>query len=90
MRYAQINPVTKKCFAVSYHVVDSENAILLTDDNLDPHGMVYHNGKWIKSEEEVQPSQLDRIEGFVSKSYEEYAQTAIDEYTLQLVEGGIL
>ena len=37
-----------------------------------------------------QSTQLDRIEEMVSKLNEEIAQAAIDAYTLELIEGGVI
>ena len=39
---------------------------------------------------EPQPTQLDRIEVAAAARNEEIAQTAIDNYTLELMEGGLL
>ena len=39
---------------------------------------------------EPQPSQLDRIEESLKTSFSEAQQTAIDKYTEELLEGGIL
>lgn len=39
---------------------------------------------------EPQPSQLDRIEESLRNSFAEAKQTAIDQYTTELLEGGIL
>lgn len=39
---------------------------------------------------ESEPTQLDRIESMVAKSQEEIAQEAIDNYTLELIEGGVI
>lgn len=36
------------------------------------------------------PTQLDRIESLVAKSQEEIAQEARDNYTLELIEGGVI
>ena len=59
--------------------------------------MEYENGtivEKIKSDKleliEPQPTQLDRIESLVSKSNEEIAQEAIDNYTDMLMEEGVL
>lgn len=38
----------------------------------------------------VEPTQLDRIEAAVTKSQEEIANNAIDTYTMELIEGGVL
>ena len=37
-----------------------------------------------------EPTQLDRIEAAVNAKNEEIAQAAIDNYTLELMEGGLL
>ena len=37
-----------------------------------------------------EPTQLDRIEAAVTAKNEEIAQSAIDNYTLELMEGGLL
>lgn len=39
---------------------------------------------------EPEPTQLDRIESMVAKSQEEIAQEARDEYTLELIENGVI
>ena len=38
----------------------------------------------------TEPTQLDRIEAAISKSQEEIANEAVDAYTLELIEGGVL
>jgi len=42
------------------------------------------------TEEETKPTQLDRIEEKVSRNYAEAQQEAIDGYTLNLIEEGVL
>ena len=37
-----------------------------------------------------EPNQLDRIEAAITKSHEQIANEAVDAYTLELIEGGIL
>lgn len=37
-----------------------------------------------------QPTQLDRIEYAINKTQSEIAQEAIDNYTLELIEGGVI
>lgn len=37
-----------------------------------------------------EPTQLDRIEAAVNASNEQIAKTAIDAYTLELLEGGLI
>ena len=39
---------------------------------------------------EPQPSQLDRIEEKLSKTQKEIAESAVDAYTLELLESGVL
>lgn len=39
---------------------------------------------------EPEPTQLDRIEAIVSQTKEEIAQEARDEYTLELIENGVI
>ena len=41
-------------------------------------------------EETPQSTQLDRIESLVAKSHEEIANATIDEYTLTLMEEGVI
>lgn len=62
-------------------------------------GMIYdpetgNFSGYIKPEPEPQPeptpTQLDRIEAAVNAKNEEIAQAAIDNYTLELMEGGLL
>lgn len=62
-------------------------------------GMIYDHetgafSEYIPPEPEPQPepepTQLDRIEAAVNAKNEEIAQAAIDNYTLELMEGGLL
>ena len=62
-------------------------------------GMIYDPetgtfSEYIPPEPEPQPeptpTQLDRIEAAVNAKNEEIAQAAIDNYTLELMEGGLL
>lgn len=62
-------------------------------------GMIYDSetgefSEYMPPEPEPQPepapTQLDRIEAAVTAKNEEIAQNAIDNYTLELMEGGIL
>jgi len=43
-----------------------------------------------ESQPQPQPTQLDRIEESLKTSFAEAQQTAIDQYTTELLEGGIL
>ena len=60
---------------------DGEKAILRSDVEIEAD-----RAKLPKPE----PTQLDRIEAAVTARNEEIAQAAIDNYTLELMEGGIL
>ena len=60
---------------------DGEKAILRSDAEIEAD-----RAKMPKPE----PTQLDRIEAAVTARNEEIAQAAIDNYTLELMEGGIL
>jgi len=58
-------------------------------------GMKYNNGTWeeVPMEENAvaaEPSQLDRIEAALNTSKEQTEQQAIDAYTLELIESGVL
>lgn len=67
--------------------------IPLTDYDTSLLGKKYNNGIW----EEVptveitpEPTQLDRIEAALAISQAETEQKAIDAYTLELIESGVL
>ena len=67
---------------------DGNEVIAMECDDTVQVGDVVVNGVIIGTyvETEPEPTQLDRIEAMVSKSQ----QDIIDEYTLELVEGGII
>lgn len=86
--YAQINE-EKICVAVSQFTKErvKDNLIPLSWYNTSVLGKRYNDGVWEEVEQpSPEPSQLDRIEAEVKKSQ----QDIIDEYTLELVEGGII
>ncbi len=58
------------------------------DVNEEVAGKRYENGEWVEEETKVyeEPTQLDRIEEAVAKR----EQDIIDEYTLELIEGGVI
>lgn len=60
---------------------DGEKAILRSDAEIEADRA---------SLPKPEPAQLDRIEAAVTARNEEIAQAAIDNYTLELMEGGIL
>lgn len=56
-------------------------------------GMVYNEETGLFSEyvpPVPQPTQLDRIEEFAKAKNADIAQSAIDNYTMELIEGGLL
>lgn len=90
--YAQINK-DNICIAVSEcsNKTNQKDMILL--DTFAPSilGKKYNNGEWKEVPlPEPEPTQLDRIEKRLETSYNEARETAIDEYTEELLEGGIL
>lgn len=93
-KYAQINS-ENICFAVSYlsGEVIADDMIMLNEED-EPLGKKYNNGAWEElppqPAPEPEPSQLDRIEEAVTAKNQDIAQAAIDNYTLELIEGGIL
>lgn len=60
---------------------DGEKAILRSDEEIEADRA---------SLPKPAPTQLDRIESAVNAKNEEIAQAAIDNYTLELMEGGLL
>ena len=93
--YAQIDE-NNICVAVSRlkSVVTADNIIRLATFDTSLLGKKYNNGAWEdvpqSPEPEPEPTQLDRIEEKVNTSYTEAQQTAVDAYTEELLEGGIL
>ena len=95
MTYAEINE-NNICFAIS-EMSDVEvslpNLIPLETYDTKYLGMKYNNGIWeeVPQEEVIpEPTQLDRIEEQLNKNYAEAQQEAVDAYTLELMEGGII
>ena len=78
-------------------VVDVE---YFTIDGVEYQKEIYSNGATVTTPvpqpiepepiPEPEPTQLDRIEEAINKSNEQVAQEAIDAYTLELIEGGVL
>lgn len=82
------------CIAISdtgSSKLNSPRAILLQSFNENIIGKKYNNGEW---EEVLQPepesTQLDRIEELLNKNYAQAQQDAVDAYTLELLEGGVI
>ena len=71
----------------------ADDMIMLNEED-EPLGKKYNNGTWEElppqPAPEPEPSQLDIIQEAVLKKNEDIAQAAIDTYTLELIEGGIL
>ena len=98
-RYAQINIETGIVEGDSYLSKEMEQPNLIpVAEDFDLTNKKYVNGEWIEyvpeAEEEEpiepEPTQLDRIEELVAKSHAQISQEAVDAYTLELIEGGIL
>ncbi len=89
--YAQLDE-NNVCFAVTEHSmpISGENIIELPSATYDVLGKKYEEGKWIDNEILPQPTQLDRIEEALSIKNEDIANNAVDAYTLELIEKGVL
>ena len=93
--YAQIDE-SSICIAVSdlSGPVTAANMLRLETYDINLLGKKYNNGVWEEVPQpplpEPEPTQLDRIEEQIKVSYTEAQQTAVDAYTEELLEGGIL
>ena len=90
--YAQIDE-NNICIAVSYlsGKVTADNMLRLETYDTSLLGKKYNNGVWEEvPKPEPEPTQLDRIELQVNTSYVEAQNQAVDQYTEELLEGGIL
>ena len=90
--YAQIDE-NNICIAVSdlSGKVTADNMLRLEIYDTSLLGKKYNNGVWEEvPQPEPEPTQLDRIELQVKTSYEEAQNQAVDQYTEELLEGGIL
>ena len=90
--YAQIDE-SSICIAVSdlSGPVTAANMLRLETYDISLLGKKYNNGVWEDMPQpEPEPTQLDRIEEQTKVSYTEAQQTAVDAYTEELLEGGIL
>lgn len=89
---AQLN-AENICIAIGEtpHKLVRKNIISIPSYDVSLLGKKYVNGEWQETEDrEQEKTQLDRIEEAVSAKNADIAAAAIDEYTLQLMEGGIL
>lgn len=95
--YAQINE-NNICITVmssGTELSTSDKIVLLEDYDTTILGKKYNNGVWEdveqpESEAEPEITQLDRIEAILNEDKNEIIETAIDEYTLELIEQGVL
>ena len=90
--YAQIDE-NNICIAVSdlSGKVTAGNMLRLETYDTSLLGKKYNNGVWEEvPKPEPEPTQLDRIELQVKTSYAEAQNQAVDQYTEELLEGGIL
>ena len=90
--YAQIDE-NNICIAVSdlSGKVTAGNMLRLETYDTSLVGKKYNNGVWEEvPKPEPEPTQLDRIELQVNTSYVEAQNQAVDQYTEELLEGGIL
>ena len=74
--------------------INNPSMILITDD-FDLDNKKYVDGEWVDYfpepiETKIEPTQLDRIEEAISRTQEEIKQEAIDNYTIQLMEEGLI
>lgn len=95
MIYAEINK-NNICFAISdmgNATIEKDTLIPLETYDTKYLGMKYNNGIWEEVPEEPEepvPTQLDRIEELLNQNYAEAQQDAVDAYTLELLEGGVI
>lgn len=95
--YAQLDE-NDICFTVmdsGGKLQTSDKIIRLESCDLSLLGKRYNNGVWEdveqpESEAEPEITQLDRIEAILNEDKNEIIETAIDEYTLELIEQGVL
>ena len=75
--------------------INDPKSIRVTED-FDPTNKRWNGEEWEEyipdpePEPEYIPTQLDRIEAAVNLSNEEIANAAVDAYTLELLEGGLI
>lgn len=75
------------------------NTEYFTKDGVEYQKEIYSNGATVtmpvpvpieEPDPEPEPTQLDRIESMIAKDNETIAQEAVDAYTLELIEEGVL
>ena len=95
--YAQLND-DNICFTImdsGTKLQTNDKIISLKSYDLSILGKRYNSGVWdnveqLESEAEPEITQLDRIEAILNEDKNEIIETAIDEYTLELIEQGVL
>ena len=93
MYYAQLdeNNICKAISNTGAVISTNPNFIQLETYNISILGKHYNNGVWEEvPQPEPEPSQLDRIETLLNTSYTDAQNAAVDAYTEELIEGGIL
>lgn len=90
-KYAQIDK-NNICFATANlddEIIVPDNWITVDSETV--IGKKYNNGEWEEvPQPEPEPTQLDRIEERLNLSYTEAQEQAVDDYTKELLEGGII
>ena len=93
MYYAQLDE-SNICKAISNTgavISTNPNFIQLETYNISILGKRYNNGVWEEvPQPEPEPTQLDRIEEQLKLTYTEAQEQAVDAYTKELLEGGII
>ena len=82
-KYLNDNVIFIDDLKIDYEVKEGYKVKITLDNENVPHY------EYIEIKEE-QPSQLDRIENALKESKTEMIETAIDEYTMELIEQGVL
>lgn len=93
MYYAQLdeNNICKAISNTGAVISTNPNFIQLETYDLTVLGKHYNNGVWEEvPQPEPEPTQLDRIETLLNTSYTDAQNAAVDAYTEELIEGGIL
>lgn len=91
-KYAQLNE-NNICFATANlrDDITVPDSWIVINDGENVLGKHYNNGVWEDvPQPEPEPSQLDRIETLLNTSYTDAQNAAVDAYTEELIEGGIL
>lgn len=82
--------LSKLCYYNEHYYFESESEISDAEIVSDEEFAEARASVKVAEPTEPEPTQLDRIEAAVAKSNEEIANAAIDAYTMELIEGGVL